>query len=218
MPDGVRALIFGATGMVGSEALDACLQSNEIEALVSIGRRKTGIVHPKLIEIEHSNFLDYSSIEGQLRDYDLCLYCLGAYQSDVSKENFWEITVDYLAELVRTLERLNRGIRFCLFSAQGASTSERSFMRFANVKGRAENILLGSKLAEKYVFRPGYIKPGKYHLNSTLSARMFDPIYRLFPAIGVDATVLARALVDVGINGHDETVLENSDLRRFGTI
>jgi hypothetical protein len=210
-----KAALFGATGMVGSEVLDICMHSHDVESVISIGRRKTGLDHAKLVETEHHNFLDFSSIEHNLSDLDTCLYCLGVYQAQVSKEKFWEITVDYLDALIRILERINPEIRFCLFSAQGASRSERSFMRFAKAKGRAENLLLGSKLAEKFIFRPGYIKPGPKHLNTTISAKAFEPFYRLFPAIGVDADVLAKAIVDVGIRGHERTILENRDLRMF---
>jgi hypothetical protein len=74
---------------------------------------------------------------------------------------------------------------------------------------------LGSNLAEKFIFRPGYIKPGPKHPNKTISAKAFEPFYRLFPAIGVDADVLAKAIVDVGIRGHERTILENRDLRMF---
>jgi hypothetical protein len=89
-------------------------------------------------------------------------------------------------------------------------------MRFAKAKGRAENLLRGSKLAEKFILRPGYINPGPNHLNRTISAKVFEPIYRLFPAIGVDARVLAQAFVDVGMQGHEKMILENRDLRVFG--
>jgi len=201
--------------MVGREVLDICLRSHEIEAVTTIGRRKVGIEHAKLLEIEHNDFLDFSSIERNLRGLDTCLYCLGVYQAQVSKEKFWEITVDYIDALIRMLEKTNPEIRFCLFSAQGASRSERSFMRFAKAKGRAENLLLSSQLAEKYIFRPGYIKPGPKHLNSTISAKAFEPIYRLFPAIGVDAVVLAQSIVEVGTHGYERTTLENRDLRLF---
>jgi len=201
--------------MVGSEALEICLQSRDVERVIAIGRRITGLNHPKLEEIEHCDFLDYSSIEHKLRELDACLYCLGVYQAQVSKEKFWEVTVDYPRALIKTLGKISPQIRFCLFSAQGASRSERGFMRFARAKGRAENLLLASQLAEKYIFRPGYIKPGPRHLNTTISAKAFEPIYRLFPSIGIDAEVLAEAIVAVGIEGHEKTVLENRDLRAF---
>jgi uncharacterized protein YbjT (DUF2867 family) len=210
-----KAVVFGATGMVGSEVLELCLRSHEIENVTTIGRRKTGLEQAKLLEIEHNDFLDYSSIERNLSGLDTCFYCLGVYQAQVSKEKFWEITVDYLDALIKMLEQTSPEVRFCLFSAQGASQSERSLMRFANAKGRAENIVLGSELAEKFIFRPGYIKPGPKQKKLTGSAKAFEPIYRLFPAIGVDANVLAKAIVEVGMHGYEKTILENRDLRTF---
>ena len=216
MSGSVKVLLFGATGMVGSEVLNICLRSPAIEHVTTISRRKPGFNHAKLVEIEHHNFLEFSSIEDRLSDITTCLYCLGVYQTQVSKEKFWEITADYLDALIKIVEKINRKIRFCLFSAQGASSSEGSFMRFANAKGRAENLRLDSQLLEKYVFRPGYIRPGPKKLNTTWSAKAFEPIYRLFPAIGVDAEVLAKAIVEVGIKGYEKTILENQDLRLFG--
>ncbi len=211
----MKVLILGATGMVGGEVLEQCLANEKIQRVLTIGRRKSGIENPKLKEVGHGDFLDYSTVEAELKNVDVCFYCLGVYQAKVSKDQFWEITVDYLAALVRTFERVNRAVRFCLFSAQGASTNERNPIRFAKAKGRAENILLTSELAEKFVFRPGFIMPGPQSKNVTLSAKLFEPIYRLFPKIGIDAPELARVMIEVGMNQHELTVFENRDLRAF---
>ena len=163
----------------------------------------------------HRNFLDFSDLESELADIDVVYYCLGVYQAQASKAQFWEITVDYLDALVRSFERTNKNVRFCLFSAQGASSSGKSPFRFARAKGHAENVLLASELAEKYVFRPGFIKPGPQSKNVTLSATLFDPIYRLFPRIGIDAPDLAGVMIDVGINQYNKSVLENRDMRNY---
>ncbi len=109
-----------------------------------------------------------------------------------------------MAALVAAFERANPAVRFCLFSAQGASINEKSPFRFAKAKGRAEKVLTASTIADHFIFRPGYI----------LSAKLFAPVYRLFPAIGIDAPALARVMVDVGVDGHTVSVLENRDLRR----
>ena len=212
----MNVLILGATGMVGGEVLAQCLANDEINTVLSIGRRKSGVEHPKLKEIEHSDFLDFTALETELAEVDVCFYCLGVYQAQVSKVQFWEITVDYLEALVRAFERANTNVRFCLFSAQGASTSEKNPIRFAKAKGRAENILLASELAEKYVFRPGFIMPGPESKNATLSAKLFAPLYRLLPIIGIDVPELARVIIDVGMNQHETTVFENRDMRAYG--
>ncbi len=211
----MKALILGATGMVGREVLEQCLANDEFESVLSIGRRKSGVDHAKLTEIEHANFCDFTNLDSQLTQIDVCIYCLGVYQSQVPKAQFWEITVDYLDALVRAFERSNKNVRFCLFSAQGASTSEKSPIRFARAKGRAENVLLTSELAEKYIFRPGFIMPGPQWSSTTLSTKMLEPIYRLFPKIGIDATELARVMIDVGLNQHETVLFENRDMRKY---
>jgi uncharacterized protein YbjT (DUF2867 family) len=155
------ALIFGATGMVGTEVLHQCLDSDQIDKVVTIGRHATGVVHPELVEIEHQNFLDFSSIETELTQTDICFYCLGDYQNQVAADVFWQITVGYLEALIYALEKANKELTFCLFSAQGADQTEKSPFRFAKAKGRAEKILLESGAPQKYIFRPGYIKPGR---------------------------------------------------------
>ena len=88
-------------------------------------------------------------------------------------------------------------------------------MRFAAAKGHAENILMASSLAEKYAFRPGFIMPAGVRKNDTLTYRLFEWTYRLFPRVGVDATKLASVMIDVGLTGHDRLIFENRDLRAY---
>jgi uncharacterized protein YbjT (DUF2867 family) len=211
----MKAVIFGATGMVGSEVLQECLSSDQFQQVVTVGRHLSGLEHAKLTEIEHKNFQDFSSLESELSDVDICYYCLGVYQGQVSKELFWEITVDYLTALIYTLEQVNKEIVFCLFSAQGADPDEKSLMRFANAKGKAEKLLSDSKIEKAYMFRPGFIMPGRKSPKLTFAIRAFLPVYRFFPFIGIDASDLAKVMVNVGLNGCEMPVFENRDIRSF---
>ena len=77
----MRAAIFGATGMVGGEVLEQCLANYKIKSVLAIGRRKSGVEHSKLKEIEHNDFLDFTTLEDELADVDVCFYCLGVYQA-----------------------------------------------------------------------------------------------------------------------------------------
>lgn len=209
----MKAILFGATGMVGMEVLDQCLESEQIQQVVTIGRKAPGIKHPKLLEMKHKSFLDYSSLEQVLSKADICFYCLGVYQNKVPKETFWEITVDYLDALLGTLERVNTSITFCLFSAQGADPNERSPFLFAKAKGRAEKILSDSKISTRYIFRPGFINPAKKSKKSMVSVWAFRLFYKLVPSIGIDASELAKVMVNVSLNGNEKYLLENRDLR-----
>jgi N-acetyl-gamma-glutamylphosphate reductase len=73
----IRAIITGATGMVGEGVLHECLLHPDVEQVLVINRKPCGVVHPKLKEIIHGNFHDLSAIEEQLRNYNACFFCLG---------------------------------------------------------------------------------------------------------------------------------------------
>lgn len=208
------ATIFGATGMVGLEVLHECLAEPRIHEVMTIGRRPSGAAHPKLRQIHITDFTEYSAIEGDLEKTEIVFYCLGVYQGMVSKEQFWEITCTYLQRLIEALERVRGEMTFCLFSAQGADPSERSRFLFARAKGRAERLLTESRLSAKYIFRPGFINPGRRAAKSRVPAWVAKPFYKLIPAIGIDAAALARVMVHIGLEGADESVFENRDIRR----
>ena len=200
--------------MVGSEVLKAALTSDQVSEILSVGRRPSEKTHSKLRKIEHSNFLDFSSIRDHLKNMDIAYYCLGVYQGKTPKDEFWKVTVDYQEALVKELESVSSGITFCLFSAQGADRKERSPIRFARAKGRAEKLLLESDLKEKYIFRPGFINPDN-GARTDIWSKFFQPLFKLFPSIGVDATRLGRVIFQVGLQGSKKVTFENKDILKF---
>jgi saccharopine dehydrogenase-like NADP-dependent oxidoreductase len=58
----IRAIITGATGMVGEGVLYECLQNDDVEQVLVIGRKSCGYEHPKLNEIIHNPILLLSAI------------------------------------------------------------------------------------------------------------------------------------------------------------
>ena len=73
----MKVILFGATGMVGQGVLRECLIDPGVESVLAVGRSPTGASHPKLHELRHDNFTDFSAIEPQLTGYDACFFCLG---------------------------------------------------------------------------------------------------------------------------------------------
>ena len=73
----MKVIITGSTGMVGKGVLLECLDHPSIEAVLVVNRRTVGMTHPKLREIIHSDFFNWSAIRDQLAGYDACLFCLG---------------------------------------------------------------------------------------------------------------------------------------------
>jgi uncharacterized protein YbjT (DUF2867 family) len=211
----MHLLLFGATGMTGIEVLHLALADARVSTVTTIGRRATGVRHPKLTEVVHADMLALAPVESHLRQADLIVHCLGVYQNAVPADEFWTVTVAYLEILLDTLHRLGVDPRFALMGAQGADPSERSPFRFAKAKGRAERRLMASHITRKWIFRPGYIKPGRLASRAPSTEWFSRPLYRLLPFIGIDAVELARVMLEVGVAGSPRTLWTNGEMRRF---
>jgi uncharacterized protein YbjT (DUF2867 family) len=207
--------VFGATGMVGVEVLHACLDEPRVSRVATVGRRPTGVTHEKVREVTVADLADLTTAAEALRDVDLVVYCVGVYTGRVPDDEFFRITCDYLGGLLRLLADHGNRATFCLMSAQGADPSEQSRLVFARAKGRAERMLLESPLPAKYIFRPGYIAPGRQKSRTRIPDWLALPVYRLVPSIGIDAVDLARVMLLVGLDGDAQTLFENADIRRF---
>jgi putative NADH-flavin reductase len=62
----VKAILLGATGMVGQGVLRECLLDPEVESVLTIGRNATIHKHEKLHEIVVNDLSDLTSTEGSL--------------------------------------------------------------------------------------------------------------------------------------------------------
>lgn len=207
--EGAVVVVFGATGMVGSQVLAAALDNARVARVVAIGRRETAATHAKLEQVTHGDFLDYGAVEGVLAQADAVVFCLAAYQAQVSKAEYEEITVGYPAALIAALERVNPDARFVLFGAAGAKRSAGGVASFAAVKGRAEVALVGSGLARRHIFRPGLIVPAADRRGWWWPVGLLRLVFRVLPWAGIEATDLGRAMVAVAVTGDAPEVVEN---------
>jgi len=214
-----RLVLVGATGMVGGYALRYALRNAAVTTVTAIVRRKLGISHPKLQEVLHRDFADCSSLSQVLSGQDAAVFCLGAYTGAVSDAELRRITVDYTIEFARVLHGSSPNVAFSFLSGSGADPSGRSRIAFARYKGEGENALIAAGFASVYVFRPAYIYPVEPRKEPNFSYRLLRAIYPafqlLFPNQVIRADDLARAMVDVAVQGTDRgaKVFENRDIR-----
>ena len=212
-------IITGSNGMVGSLVLRNVIERNDVKKVTSVTRRTTGIVHPKLIEVFHNDFANLSNIHDLFRNQDICFYCIGVYTGQVSREEFYRITVDFTKAFSTALRQQSPNATFCFLSGQGADQKEKSRIMFARDKGAAENILLNLQFSHTHIFRPGYIYPVTPRKEPNTMYRLMRILYkifsRLFPNMGITSEKLARVIVDVGLSNTDKVIFENRDIRLF---
>jgi uncharacterized protein YbjT (DUF2867 family) len=216
----MRIVIVGATGMVGGYALRYALENPAVGSVTSIGRKKIGISHPKLSEVQHRDFSDCSALAGTLLGQDAVVFCLGTYTGSVSDAELRTITAGYTTEFARVLHRSSPGAAFSFLSGNGADPTGRSRMPFARYKGEAENALLAAGFPHVYFFRPAYIYPVQPRKEPNFSYRFLRGVYPLFrllfPNQVIRADDLALAMVAAAVSGtglRGGPVFENRDIR-----
>src|SRR5258708_35989936 len=137
----IRAIVTGATGMVGEGVVHVCLNHADVDQILVVNRKPCGITHPKLREIVHSDFFDISSIENQLGNYDACFFCLGVSSVGMKEEDYNKLTYTLTTNFARTLAKQNPNLTFCYVSGANTDSTEKGRSMWARGKGKTENEL-----------------------------------------------------------------------------
>ncbi len=206
--------------MVGGIVLQACLADNNIAQVTAIVRRSLGIQHPKLVEIIHQDFLNYSSIAEHFKNQDIAHFCIGAYSGQVSDDKFKIITFDFTRVFADVLKKHSPNARFCFLSGGGADPKEKSRIAFAKYKGMAENYLISKNFSGGlHIFRPAYIYPVEAREEPNLMYRVSRKIYPLLKVIYPNGTItsvkLGEGIFKAGMTGTTKMILENGDIKKI---
>ena len=81
----MKAILFGASGMIGKGVLLECIDDPRVTEILVIGRSSIQSSNTKVQEILHADFTDFSLIREQLTHYDACFFCLGVSAGGMSE-------------------------------------------------------------------------------------------------------------------------------------
>ena len=150
---GIRALLVGATGLVGGHCLGELLYDNAFSAVTVFTRRPLEWTPPKLTV--HVVDFDRLSEQAEAINADVALCCLGTtHRAAGSPEAFAKVDHIYVAELAR-LAAARGASRFILVSAVGADPASPVF--YHRVKGRAEAAVSELPFKAVHILRPSLL-------------------------------------------------------------
>jgi len=209
-----NVIITGTTGMVGEGVLMQCLNSSEINSVLVINRKPCGYTHPKLKEIIHSDFFDFSRIESQLKGYNACFFCLGITSVGVDQDTYYKMTYTLTMHVAQTLSKLNSDMTFCYVS--GGGTNEHGRLKWAQVKGKTESDLTKLPFEQVFNFRPGFIKPlpgQKYAHKFYKYINWLFPVGRaIYPSGFCTMAELGQAMINTLSHNDERRTLEGKDI------
>jgi len=203
--------------MVGEGVLHECLIHPNVESVLVINRKSCNVQHPKLRQIIHNNFFDFTSIKDQLKNYNACFFCLGTTSVGKNEEEYTKITFNITKALADTLVKLNPDMTFTYVSGAGTDSTEKGKTMWARVKGRTENYILHLGFKKAYMFRPALILPTKGLKNTLTLYKVFallTPLVKLlFPKYVCTLREVGLAMINVAVIGYEKKVLEVGDIK-----
>ena len=210
--------------MVGKGVLLECLVSEHVEEVLLINRHSIQLKHPKIKELLHADFNDFSSVENQLQGYDACFYCMGISSLGMKEEDYSRITYNLTKALADILHAINPAMVFNYVSGMGTDSSEKDRVMWARVKGKTENLILNMGFKDAYAFRPGFILPEKRIKSRT---KLYNIIYiitkPLFPLLRkmnsvTTTTRVGKAMINSVLFPQELKHLENSDINKLALL
>ena len=214
-----KVLITGATGMVGEGVLLECLADPRISAVLSVSRKPSGMVHPKLKEYLLPDFLALKDDDENVKGYDACFYCAGISSVGMKEPEYARFTFETTIHFARVLLKQNPGMTFVYVSGAGTDSTGKSRMMWARVKGKTENTLAGMPFKKVYNFRPGFMQiiPGqKNALKLYKYVGWMYPFIKLVLPNGTSTLKqVAQAMIYCLITGIDKHTIEVKDINKI---
>ncbi|KXX70876.1 NAD-dependent epimerase/dehydratase family protein [Flammeovirga sp. SJP92] len=218
----MNVIITGATGMVGEGVLHECLNHSKVDSVLIINRRSYGMSHPKLKEILHKDFSDFSSIEKELNGYDAAFLCMGVSSVGLKEDKFRYLTYDLTMALAKSLVNINTNMTITYVSGAGTDSTEKGRTMWARIKGKTENDLMKMPFKAVYAFRPGGITPIKGLKNTYPMLKAMSPILPLFrflmPKLICSLQEVGVAMINAALHGYEKKILEVKDIVELATL
>jgi uncharacterized protein YbjT (DUF2867 family) len=210
-----RAIIAGATGLVGSALLKGLLDDPAVAEVHALGRRAPPVVHPKLT----AHVVDFAALPA-LAPADELYLALGTTIKDAGSQAAFR-ALDYQSNLSVARAALAAGVRRAgLVSAMGADARSRVF--YSRVKGELEEELARLPFAGLIIARPSLLMGQRAGLGQR--SRIGEELgFAIGAAFGflipanykpIPATDVARALLSAVPSATGKRVLLSGAMRR----
>lgn len=220
----MKVIITGSTGMVGKGVLIQCLEDNRIKKILLVNRTSIKLNNPKIKEIICDNFLNLNNHEKDFTGYDACFHCMGISVVGSSDEYYKTTTYDITKIITDLVFKGNKNAVFNYVTGEGTDSSEKGPIRWARIKGKAENYILQKGFKDSYMFRAGIIIPEKgiksrtkiYNLFYVLMRPVY-PILKLLPFI-TTTSKLGNAMINTLFFNYKKKIINNIHINKISFL
>lgn len=196
----MKAILVGATGLVGSHLLRLLLADDRFDAVVALGRRPAGPPHPKLAD--HVVDFEAPASFADLVRGDVLFSALGTTLRAAGGQDA-QYRVDHgYQHRVAAAGRRNGVETLVLVSSAGASPRSRIF--YSRMKGELERDVEALGFPRTRILRPGLLDGARREARAgeRWALRVLRPLAPVLPASArpIPAAAVARAAIRAALD------------------
>lgn len=148
-----KAVLFGASGFIGSALLEELLQSPDYDQVTVVVRKKLETEHPKL-KILIGDLQSLPSIKDQIQGDDVFI-ALGTTKKKIPQQDeYYKVDHDYPV-LAAKIAKDNGAKSVFVVTAVGANAQSNVF--YIRTKGEVERDILALNYEHAHLFRPSML-------------------------------------------------------------
>lgn len=150
-----KAVIFGATGLVGNALLQLVLNDSFFNHIIVATRAPLSFKHQKMT-VCHIDFSNFEEIEKCIKESSVVFSAIGTTQQKVQgdKKKYRKIDFDITYNIGRACKN-NNIEKFLFVSTSGADASSASF--YLKLKGEIEDSVCSLNLNSLTIFQPSLL-------------------------------------------------------------
>lgn len=194
-----RAIVFGASGFVGSHLLSELLNNSDYGQVIAIARKSLSITHPGLKTV----IADYNSLADVKSEIaaDEVFIALGTTKTNSPKKaEYYQVDHEYPVLAARIAKERGAKSVF-LVTAVGANPNSKFF--YVRTKGETERDVIALNFEHTHIFRPSMIMGKRKEKRSLLEEALMTFWFILNPLLtwkgdkykGITGEDIAKALI-----------------------
>ena len=209
------ALLFGASGLVGSHLLNQLIKDTNYSKIKLFVRSVTEIIDPKVEIIK----IDFNNLQNHKEDVkgDDCFFCIGTTKKNSSdKDEYRRVELDIPKEIAK-IAKLNLVNSFIFVSAIYANpNSSGDYVRF---KGLVEEELKRLNFPKLALMRPSFLMGDRKEKRvgekigifvfKLLSPLLLGPIKKMRP---IHSETVAKAMIKAANENLEKNIFESNEI------
>ena len=209
------ALLFGASGLVGSHLLNQLIKDTNYSKIKLFVRSVTEIIDPK-VEIIKTDFNNLQNHKEDVKGDD-CFFCIGTTKQNSSdKDEYRKVELDIPKEIAK-IAKLNLVNSFIFVSAIYANpNSSGDYVRF---KGLVEEELKRLNFPKLALMRPSFLMGDRKEKRvgekigifvfKLLSPLLLGPIKKMRP---IHSETVAKAMIRAANENLEKNIFESNEI------